>query len=179
VLAGLALALSGAVYQSVFKNPLVSPDLLGVSGGACVGASLAILFHLSSLLIQALALFCGLIAVGITCSIPRAFGNRSNLALVLSGVIVSGVMNSLQGLIKYAADAEEELPSIVYWTMGSLASVRARDISIIVLPVLAAAAVMLVLRWKLNLLTLSEHEARSLGVNVRFLSRIAIVCSLC
>jgi iron complex transport system permease protein len=177
ILAGMSLALSGAAYQSVFKNPLVSPDLLGVSAGACVGASLGILLHLGSFTIQMMALLCGLLSVAITCAVPRVLHNRSNLMLVLSGIIVSGIMSAVQGFIKYTADAEEELPSIVYWAMGSLASVRAHDIIIIIPPVIIAMAVLLILRWKINLLTLDEQEAQSLGVNVSRIRGITIVCS--
>ena len=177
LIAGCALALSGAAYQSVFKNPLVSPDLLGVSSGACVGASVAILWHMGSFEIQLMALLCGLAAVGLTCLVPRLLKNRSNLTLVLAGVIISGIMNALQGFVKYTADPDEELPSIVYWTMGSLASVRISDILMIIVPVAACTAVMLLLRWKLNLLTLGEQEAASLGVRVRLLTGVSILCS--
>ena len=99
-LVGAALALSGAVYQGIFRNPLVSPDLLGVSSGACVGAALAILLGLSPVMTEAMAFACGLAAVALTLLIPKLLGSTSNVMLVLSGVIVSGLMSSVLGMIK-------------------------------------------------------------------------------
>ena len=112
VLVGSALSLSGAAYQGVFKNPLVAPDLLGVSSGACVGASVAILLHLNSFGVQAMAFVAGILAVGLTLFIPRLIKNTNMTMLVLSGIIVKGIMDSVMGIIKYVADPETELQSI-------------------------------------------------------------------
>jgi len=174
---GAGLSVSGATYQGIFKNPLVSPDLLGVSAGATVGASAAILLGLSSSLIQLCALVGGICAVLITVSIPRMFNNSSSTMLVLAGIVVSGFMSALQGLAKYVADPESQLASIVFWTMGSLASVMMKT----VLPVLPAMAVALFLilgiRWRINLLSLGTAEAQSLGVNITLVRGLAVVCS--
>jgi iron complex transport system permease protein len=177
LLVGAALSLSGTVYQGVFRNPLVSPDLLGVASGACVGAAAAILLHCSSALVQLFALAGGLLAVLMAVAIPRLLRNNSSLMLVLAGVVVGGFMNALLGAMKYLADPETELAAIVYWTMGSLASARPLDVLIMAPGMIAAIAVVLLLRWRINLLALGDADAQSLGVNVRVMRRLLIVCS--
>jgi iron complex transport system permease protein len=177
MLVGGALALSGTAYQGVFKNPLVSPDILGVSSGACVGASAAILMHMGTLAVQLSALFTGLFAVIITTSIPKFFKNTSTPMLVLSGVIVSGFMISLQGLLKYFADPLDELPSIVFWAMGSLSSVKSDEIKAIGPAITVIMILLVMIRWRVNLLILGDNEAKSLGVDVRKMRGGIIVCS--
>ncbi|MDR1174048.1 MAG: iron ABC transporter permease [Treponema sp.] len=176
-LVGCALALSGAVYQGIFRNPLVSPDLLGVSSGACAGAAWAILLHLESWTVQVFSLAGGLAAVLISVSIPRIFKNRSSLMLVLAGVVVSGFMNAVLGFMKYMADPENELAAIVYWTMGSLASVRQLDVLLASPVIFAASAVILLLRWRINLLALEDAEAHSLGINASVMRGWMVLCS--
>jgi len=176
-LVGGALSLSGATYQGLFKNPLVSPDLLGVSSGACVGASLAILLNRTSLEIQLAALVMGLLAVFFTITIPKFFRNPSNLMLVLAGIIVSGFMSAILGIIKYVADLESQLASIVFWTMGSLASVKGQDILLVGPVMLVVALILILIRWRINLLSLGDSEAKSLGVNVPRSRGLAIVCA--
>ena len=177
MLVGSALSLSGAAYQSLFRNPLVSPDLLGISSGACVGAAFAILLELPASLVQLSALGTGLLTVFLTTLIPGLFRNRSSLMLVLSGVIMSGFMSALLGIAKYVADPENHLASIVYWTMGSFSNVRMKDVLLISPPILAAMAALLLLRWRVNLLSLGDAEAGSLGVNVRRARGVTILCS--
>lgn len=177
MLVGGALALAGGAYQGVFKNPLVSPDLLGVAAGAGVGASFAILMHWPGWCIQLCAFCCGLVAAGMAVSLPRVMRNRTVLMLVLSGVIVSGFMSAVQGILKYVADSDSELPSIVYWLMGSLNDVKRENIAGTAPVALAAMAALLAVRWRINLLSLSDIEARSLGVDVQRLRRFAIVCA--
>jgi iron complex transport system permease protein len=177
MLVGGALALSGAAYQSVFRNPLVSPDLLGVSSGACVGASAAILMHWGALAIQLSALFIGLLAVAITTAIPGFFKNGTTPMLVLSGVIVSGFMTSLQGLMKYFADPLDELPSIVFWAMGSLGSVSGGEIRAIGPAITIVMITLIMIRWRINLLGLGDNEAKSLGVNVKKMRGVVIICA--
>lgn len=177
MLVGSALSLSGAAYQSLFRNPLVSPDLLGISSGACVGAAFAILLELPAPLVQLSALGTGLLTVFLTTLIPGLFRNRSSLMLVLSGVIMSGFMSALLGIAKYVADPENHLASIVYWTMGSFSNVRMKDVLLIAPPILAAMAALLLLRWRVNLLSLGDAEAGSLGVNVRRARGVTILCS--
>ena len=176
-LVGASLALSGAVYQGIFKNPLVSPDLLGVSNGACVGAAVSILLGYTGLVTQFSALVTGIVSVMIAALIPRFFRNSSSLMLVLAGVIVSGFMSSLLGITKYVADPDDQLASIVFWTMGSFSTIRLRDV-LIVLPAIAAAMVVVIIfRWRINILSLGDNEAKSMGINIKATRGILIVCS--
>ena len=156
---GVALAVSGAAYQGVFRNDLVSPDLLGVSHGASVGACIGILMHLSLYGIAVLAFLGGILSVCLTLALPRLSQNQSRIVLVLCGIIVSGFMAAIIGLLKYIADPDTELQDIVYWQLGSLAKVTWDNLFYGTIAVLA-------LRWRLNILSLPDQEAQSLGVNV-------------
>ncbi|MCQ2566860.1 MAG: iron ABC transporter permease [Mogibacterium sp.] len=177
VIVGAALSLSGAVYQGIFNNPLVSPDFLGVSSGACIGAAVAILFAMPSILIQISAFAGGIVAVLLTLLIPRIMKSGSNIMLVLSGIIVGGAMTSILGFIKYIADPETQLAAITYWQLGSFAYVDNKAI-VAVLPLsVVAAIVMVAMSWWINILSLGESEARSLGADVRLLRGTCIVCS--
>ncbi len=177
IVIGAALSLSGAVYQSVFKNPLVSPDILGVSSGASVGAATAILLGGSLISMQLMAFAIGLLAVLLSTSIPKILRNNSNLMLVLSGTIVGGFMCSVLGVLKFIAEEDTELSSIIYWQMGSVQSVK-MDTLMYVAPIFVIGAVILVLlSWQLNILSFGENEARTLGVNLKWLRGITIVIS--
>lgn len=163
---GIALAVSGAAYQGVFRNDLVSPDLLGVSHGASVGAYIGILLHLSLYGVAILAFMGGILAVCLTLLLPKLIQNQSRIVLVLCGIIVSGFMAAIIGLLKYIADPDTELQDIVYWQLGSLAKVT-WDNLLYVLPIIIIGTIaVLALRWRLNILSLSDQEAQSLGVNV-------------
>jgi len=177
IVIGAALSLSGAVYQSVFKNPLVSPDILGVSSGASVGAATAILLGASLVTMQIFAFAVGLLAVLLSTSIPKILKNNSNLMLVLSGTIVGGFMCSVLGVLKFVAEEDTELSSIIYWQMGSVQSVK-MDTLLYVAPIFLIGAVVLVLlSWQLNILSFGENEAKTLGVNLKWLRGITIVIS--
>lgn len=177
ILIGSAFAISGASYQAVFKNPLVSPDLLGVSSGATVGAALAIIFGGDKLIIQIGAYLGGIIAVVLATTIPKLLKNNSIMLLVLSGIIVSGLMSSIIGIIKFLADPEDQLAAIVYWQMGSLAKIHMPDIYAIS-PVIAITSIILIaVRWRINILTLGDREAQLLGVNVTLLRAIVVICA--
>lgn len=177
VIVGASLALSGAVYQGIFKNPLVSPDFLGVSSGACVGAAIAILMALPSGLVQVSAFLGGLAAVFLTVAIPGLMRSDSNIMLVLSGIIVGGAMSSILGFIKYIADPETQLAAITYWQLGSFAYVNnAAVLSVLPLSIIATL-VLLAMSWWINVLSLGEQEAKSLGADVRKLRGICIICS--
>ena len=177
ILVGAALSVSGAAYQGVFKNQLVSPDLLGVSAGACVGAATAIIFDLSLFWIQIFAFGFGLAAVAITLAIPKMMGRTSTLMLVLSGIIVSGLMGSIIGFLKYVADPETKLPDIVYWQLGSLAKLDSDNL-IYVAPVMIICAILLIaMSWRINLLSLGDESAARLGVNVAFERAVIIICA--
>ena len=165
ILVGAGLSVSGAIYQAVFGNPLVSPDILGVSSGAGFGAALAILLSCGMAATQVIALGCGLLAVVIVLNLSRIKRRSELFVLVLSGVIVKSMFDALVSFIKYIADPEDKLPTITMWLMGSLANVSYR------IPCLAVA---MILRWKMNLLSLEQEEARSLGINVKKL-RLAVI----
>lgn len=176
-LVGAALALSGASYQGVFQNPLVSPDILGVSYGACVGASVSILLYMSGWATQIFAFVGGLVTVFITVSIPKLMHRHSNVVMVLSGVIVGGFMSSILGLAKYVADPDDQLAEITYWQLGSIAKVDF-DVLLYTAPVMIVAAIVLVaMRWRLNLISLGEEEARSLGVDLKRERGVIIVAA--
>lgn len=177
VIVGAALALAGAVYQGIFKNPLVSPEFLGVSSGACIGAAVAILFAFSATAVQISAFAGGLAAVLLTLMIPKILRSNSNIMLVLSGIIVSGAMSSILGFIKYIADPETELAAITYWQLGSFAYVDMNNLIGILPLTLAAGAVLIAMSWWINILSLGETEAQTLGVNVELVRGICIVCS--
>jgi len=177
ILVGAALAVAGTSYQGIFRNPLVSPDLLGVSSGACIGAALAILIRAGQIGVQAAAFIGGIAAVAMTIAIPKIIKRESTIALVLSGVIVSGFCASILGLLKYIADPESTLPEIIYWQMGSLAKAD-YDTLIYAGPIIIICIiVLLAMRWRVNVLSLGDQEAKALGVNLRFERGIVIVLS--
>lgn len=179
IVVGAALAMAGAAFQSIFKNPLVSSDLLGVSNGAGFGAALAIILSGSNAVIQLFAFIFGLISVSITYLISKAYKAGGILILVLSGVAISAFFNALISGIKFVADPDDKLPEIVYWLMGSLASVTMDKLLMILIPIIIGFAILLVLRWHMNLLAMGDEEAQSLGLNpsrVRLL--IIIGCTL-
>ena len=165
------------LYQAIFGNPLVSPDILGVSSGAGFGASLGILLSTSTLIIQGSALTFGLLAVLMVFLVSKVNGRTELFTLVLSGVIIQALFDALVSLIKYVSDPQEKLPAITVWLMGSLASSSYKDIIVSCVIILPCIAVLLTLRWKMNLLSLDEEEARSLGVNVHRLRSVVIVLS--
>jgi iron complex transport system permease protein len=177
ILVGAGLALSGSTYQGIFKNPLAAPELLGVFQGSCVGAAATILFNMNTISIQFLALAGGIASVGLTVLITRFFKNDSTAILVLAGVIVSGLMRSILGLLKYIMDSETQLPTIVFWELGSLADSTFAKLAIIAPPMLVSMIILLAMRWQFNLLSLGDSEAESLGVNLTVIRGVTIVCS--
>jgi iron complex transport system permease protein len=177
ILVGAALAVSGSTYQGIFKNPLAAPELLGVFQGSCVGAAAAILLNLGSVPMQFFALAGGITSVGLTILVTRFFKSDSTAILILAGVIISGLMRSLLGLLKYIMDSETQLPSIVYWELGSLADITMTKIAMIAPLMILSMIVLIAMRWQFNLLSLGDNEARSLGVNLTTIRGITIVCS--
>ncbi len=177
IMIGAMLSLSGAVYQSVFRNPLVSPDLLGVSSGAAVGAAGAILLGAGLVTRQVFAFIGGITAVLITSLVPRILRNRSNMMLVLSGIIVGGFLSSVLAIMKFVAEEQTELSSIVFWQMGSLSSILGRELLAILPVFLVCSNLLLLLSWRINILAFGDVEARTLGVNVRQVRGIVIVCA--
>ena len=176
-LIGAALSAAGTSYQAMFRNPMVSPDLLGASTGACFGAALAILLGASYAVITASSFLFGLAAVGLTYLVGRLSRIRSTLAMVLAGVMVGSLFSAGTSFIKLVADTNEQLPAITYWLMGSLSAIRMQDLLFAVIPIGIGCFILLLLRWRLNILTLGEEEARSIGVNTRILRYVVILCA--
>lgn len=177
VIVGSSLSLSGATYQGIFQNPLVSPDFLGVSSGACIGAAVAILMSLPSAGIQLFAFFGGILAVALTLAIPRLMRSDSNLMLVLSGIVVGGAMSAVMGMIKYLADPDTELAEITYWQMGSLSYITYGTLLSILLPVVVCTALLFLMSWWIDILSLGERDAQTLGANVRKIRLAAVICA--
>lgn len=172
---GAALAAAGAAYQNLFRNPLVSPDILGVSAGCALGAGIAVLASLPIGAIQAFAFVGGLIAVTLVVAIGTWIGGRDPiLTLVLTGVVVGSLFGAGIALVKYVADPYNQLPAITFWLLGSFTGALPRDLPVTLLPIAISVVVLWILRWRIDVLALSEDEARSLGVNVKRL-RIAII----
>ncbi len=176
-LIGAALSVAGVSYQGMFRNPMVSPDLLGASTGAGFGAALAILCSAGYFGITCSAFLFGLLAVLLAYLIGRVSRMDQTLSMVLAGMMISSLFTAGTSLIKLVADTDNQLPAITYWLMGSLTSVSGRDVRFAALPILAGLAPLLLLRWRVNLLTLSEAEARSMGVDTRRLRRLVILCA--
>ena len=174
---GAALAAAGAAYQNLFKNPLVSPDILGVSAGCALGAGLAILFSLPVVAIQGLAFAGGIGAVALVVAVGNWVGRRDPiLTLILTGVVVGSLFGAGIALVKYVADPYNQLPAITFWLLGSFGGALPADLAV-ALPLIAIGLVPLVLlRWRIDLLALSEDEARSLGLDVAKLRLAVIVC---
>jgi iron complex transport system permease protein len=165
LLIGAALAAAGAAYQNMFRNPLVSPDILGVSAGAAMGAVLGIFLSLHIVMIQGLAFAFGLGAVALVYVISNAVrGHDPLLVLVLAGVVVGSLLGACVALMKYLADPYNQLPAITFWLLGSLASTAPEDVWSTLPLMLVGLVPMWLLRWRINLLSLDDEEARALGV---------------
>jgi iron complex transport system permease protein len=174
---GAGLSVSGLSLQAMFANPLVSSHVLGISACSGLGASLGILFSGKIVVIQGLALVFGLLGMGAALLLSRRRGHRGTLTLVLSGIIVASVSEALTSLIKYVADPEEKLPAITYWLMGSLSSVSTADLYR-GLPAIGAGVILLwALRWQLNVISLKDEEAVSLGLKVKLLRRLVVIAT--
>ncbi len=174
---GAALSAAGASYQGMFRNPMVSPDILGASTGAGFGAALAILLGLNYIGITISSFCFGLGAVFLTCAISRASRLNATLSMVLAGIMVGSLFSAGTSFIKLIADTQEQLPAITYWLMGSLASIKGGDALFVSLLVAAGIIPLLLLRWRINLLTVSEDEAKSLGINTSRLRLAVIICA--
>ena len=176
-LVGGCLSSAGAAYQGVFQNPMAAPDILGASSGAAFGAALAILLRLSGSWIMVLAFFGSIMTVLLVMFVAgRAKGKRV-LGLILAGIMVSSLISSGTSLIKLVADPEDQLPAITYWLMGSFNGVSPADVRFALLPMAAGFLPLYLLRWRINLLTLGDEEARTIGVNARRLRTIVILCA--
>lgn len=175
ILVGAALSAAGALFQGLFRNPLVSPDILGVSSGCCVGAALGILLCAqSSYLMQILAFVFGIIAMLFAYGIAKAARGEAIIMLVLAGMVVSGFFSAVLSFLKYIADPYEQLPTIVFWIMGGF--YRSNWDMVINLFVIVAPCllILIMLSWKVNVLSLGDEEAASLGINVRWFRFVLI-----
>lgn len=177
LIVGGTLALSGAVLQGIFRNPLVDSGMLGVSNGASFGAILGFIFFDGRYsLVLLLSFAFGVFAVYLSYSIAKIYNGAPTIMLVLGGVIVSSLFSSLVSLGKFIADPFDQLPAIVYWLMGSLSGADYGDIMIVIIPVVVGTFLTLLLRWRINVLSLGDSEAESLGVNVKVTKILLIVC---
>ena len=176
-LAGAALAVSGAAYQGMFRNPMVSPDILGASTGAGFGAAVAILLGAGYFGISAAAFCCGLLAVAAAWLISRLSKSHQTVALILAGMKISSLFSAGTSFVKLVADTQQQLPAITYWLMGSLSSIKDKDVVFLAIPVALGMIPLFFLRWRMNLLTVGEEEAQSMGVNTRRLRGAVIVCA--
>ena len=174
---GAGLAVAGTSFQSLFSNPLATPDTLGVATGASFGAVLALLLCDNIIVVQVMALLFGLLSLFITCMVSKMNGKSSIIMVVLSGMVVSSIFQALVSLVKYTADTEEKLPAITYWLMGSMSRATAQSLLIGAPFIIIGIAILFALRWRLNILSLQEDEAKSLGINVKRLRLLVMVAS--
>ena len=174
-LVGGALSAAGTAYQAVFRNPMAAPDILGASSGACFGAALAILLGAGRLSVTALAFAASLATVVLVYAIARRIRGNQVVNLLLSGIMISSLFSAGTSYIKLVADPSNQLPAITYWLMGSLSGTRMQHVVFALIPMAVGALPLLALRWRINLLTLSEEEARSMGVNTTALRLVVIL----
>ncbi len=177
VLVGAALSVSGAAYQSAFHNPMAAPDVLGASSGAGFGAALAILLGKGSFAVMAAAFLGGLACVTLALLAARFSRADRVLSLILSGILAGSLFQAGTSYLKLIADPRNTLPEITYWLMGSLSGVKTEELRLLVLPLLLGFVPIFLLRWRMNLLSLGDVEARSLGVNPARVRIALIACS--
>ena len=177
LLVGGGLSIAGASFQGMFRNPLVSPDILGVSAGASVGAALAILLSKSNEIIQVWAFCFAMVAVGFTYFVSKQVKGNPTLSLILAGIAIESLFMALLSLIKYEADPLNQLPAITYWLMGSFNAVTMGTLKVAAIPMIAGIAVLLLVRWRINVVAQGEEEAMALGVNTNKLRALIIICS--
>jgi len=177
MLVGMALAVAGTVYQGMFRNPLVSPDLLGASAGAGFGASLAIVLGTGLASIQILAFGFGLLAVLTAWSVSRSMRRDPLLGLILAGIVVSAVFSAGTSFLKYVADPNQQLPAITFWLMGGFNGVRPDQLPPLAGIIVVCGTVLWLCRWRLNVISFSDESARTLGVDVRAVRALVVVAA--
>lgn len=177
LLVGAALATSGAAFQNLFRNPLVSPGVLGVSAGAGFGAALGILLGVGGFMVQGLAFVFGLVATGCAVWLGRSLDRSALLTLVVAGLVVSAFFQALISLLKVMADPLNQLPSITFWLLGGLHRMNGDTLLSALLPILLPGALLYALRWQINTLAAGDDEARALGVDVTRLRWLLIVAA--
>lgn len=177
VLIGAALSTAGAAYQGLFRNPMVSPDVLGASAGAGFGAALGLLLSLSYIGVTISSFFFGMITVALVYLVSTRVKNNPILGLILTGIMVSSLFSSGTSFIKLVADPDNVLPAITYWLMGSVASIRERDIMLAAIPIILGIIPLILLRWKMNVLSMGEEEAQTMGINTKVIRTVIVVCA--
>ena len=177
LLVGGGLSAAGAAYQGMFRNPMVSPDIMGASAGAALGASIALLLGLTSIYVQLFAFVGGIAAVFLAMLAARSLSRDELMGLVLAGMMVSTLMQSGSSAVKLLADGKDKLPAITFWLMGSFASVDNQDFHTLLPPVIIGFLVLITVRWQLNVLSFGEDEARSLGIKTKYIRTLVIMAS--
>ena len=180
VMVGAALSASGAAFQGLFKNPMVSPDILGVSSASGAGAALAILLGFASIFVNLTAFLFGVRAVLLVMFLAKAIGRGSGniLVMVLSGVVVSSLFKALTSLAKYVADADNKLPEITFWLMGSFAkSGSVRNVLIMLIALVVGAVPLLLTRRRMNIMSFGDDEAKAMGINVPRMRTMIVACA--
>ncbi len=176
-LVGCALSAAGASYQGVFQNPMASPDILGASSGAAFGAALAILLHANAQIITFSAFLSSLITVMAVFFIAERAPGLRVVNLILAGIMVGSLFTAGTSYIKLVADPSNQLPAITYWMMGSLSGSKLGQVAFVIVPMALGLIPLLLIRWQINILTLGDDEARTLGVNTNRLRMIVILCA--
>lgn len=174
---GCCLSLAGASYQSVFQNPMAAPDILGASSGACFGAALAILLGFSRGGVTLTAFAASMLTIALVYLVSAQTKGGRTVSILLSGVMISSFFSAGTSYIKLVADPADQLPEITYWMMGSLSGARGNDVAFALFPMALGAVPLLLLRWRINLLTLGDEEASSLGVNTGRLRMAVVLCA--
>ena len=177
IIVGAGLTCAGNTFQSLFSNPLATPDILGVTSGTCVGVILAIILSCGILGTQLIALAFGLVSVLFTIKIAGRNKNGSMIYLVLAGVIASSLFNAIGSLLKYTADPQDKLPEITYWLMGSFTSATYQKLLTGSPLIIVGIVIIYLLRWRLNILALSEDEAKASGIDLKKTRMIFILAS--
>ncbi len=176
-LVGCCLSTAGAAYQGVFQNPMASPDILGASSGAAFGAALAILLGASTGVITVSAFVFSLVTVGIVFAVGQRAPGQRVVNLILAGIMISSLFSAGTSYIKLVADPTNQLPAITYWLMGSLSGAKIKDVAFVAIPMALGLIPLFLLRWRINLLTFGDDEARTMGINPDALRFVLILCA--
>lgn len=176
-LVGACLSTAGATYQGIFQNPMAAPDILGASAGAAFGASLAIVKECSNQAIMLSAFFFSIVTVALVCFVSKFARGSQIMSLVLSGIMISSLFSSGTSFIKLIADTGTQLPAITYWLMGSLNGTTLEDIQFVLFPMCLGLIPLLLMRWRINILTVGDAEAMTMGVDVKKVRFLAIICA--
>jgi iron complex transport system permease protein len=174
---GAGLSISGAAYQGMFRNPLVSPDILGVTAASGLGAALALLCSGGAIGVELTAFLFGILGVGLTYLLARTYRSTPVLMLVLSGVVVAAFFSALLSGTKYVADPDSKLPAITYWLLGSLNGTSAQSLGMALPPIVLGGVGLMMVRWRLNVLSMGDEEAGSLGIRTDRLKAVIIACT--